>query len=61
MAIDPAALALGEVWETPRHVARIPVRNVSAQARTVREFQRSCSCVGVEPATLTLRPGRPPP
>jgi hypothetical protein len=56
LAIDPAALALGEVWETPRHVVTIPVRNVSGQARTVREFARSCSCVGVAPPTLTLQP-----
>ena len=57
LAVDPADLDLGEVWETPRHVARIPVKNVSGQVRAVGKFQTSCVCTAVEPAALTLRPG----
>ncbi|MBX9623358.1 MAG: hypothetical protein K2X82_06050 [Gemmataceae bacterium] len=57
LAVDAADLALGEVWETPHFVARIRVRNVAAEPRTVTGWERSCVCVGVEPASLTLAPG----
>ncbi|HET6572018.1 MAG TPA: DUF1573 domain-containing protein [Fimbriiglobus sp.] len=56
--IDAKYLDLGEVWETPEHVAVVPVQNVSSAPITVAEFATSCDCSGVEPKSVTLQPGQ---
>jgi uncharacterized protein DUF1573 len=56
--IDPRSLDLGEVWETPEHVAQVSVKNVSAEPRTIIRFEQSCNCLGVEPQGMTISPGQ---
>ncbi len=56
--IDPHALELGEIWETPEHLARVTIKNVSAELRTLIRFEPSCDCLGVEPQGLTIPPGQ---
>jgi hypothetical protein len=57
LSVDPAALDLGEVWEHPRHVVRLTVRNDATTPRVVEKFAGSCGCTTIEPLSLTLPPG----
>jgi hypothetical protein len=56
--IEPPSLDLGEIWETPEHVARVTIKNVSAEPRTIVRFEQSCDCLGVEPQGMTIPPGQ---
>ncbi len=56
--IDSQSLDLGEIWETPEHVARVTVKNVSSEPRTIIRFDQSCDCLGVEPQRMTIPPGQ---
>ena len=57
LSVDPDALDVGEVWETPRLVVRLRVHNDAATPRVVEKWTGGCGCTTVEPKTLSLRPG----
>ena len=57
LSVDPDALDLGELWEHPRHVVRLTVRNDARTPRVVEKWSGSCDCTTIAPAPLTLPPG----
>lgn len=57
LAVQAAALDLGEVWEQRDYVCNLPIRNRIGQDVNVAEFAVSCQCLVVEPRTITIPPG----
>jgi len=57
LEIEPKSLELGEVWPQQDHQHQLTIRNVSSRQRTISEFDASCPCARIEPASFTLGPG----
>jgi hypothetical protein len=54
--IDPDSLALGEVWENPKHKIALIVKNSSDDQVTIVDFATSCDCLAIEPEKLKIPP-----
>jgi hypothetical protein len=55
--IDPQALDLGELWETPAHTFPLTIHNQGSIARTVERFETTCGCLQLEPRGKSIAPG----
>jgi hypothetical protein len=58
LVVNPQYLDFGEVWEDPRFVWTLPIENRSPVDITIPEFSVSCTCVGIEPQSLTIPAGQ---
>lgn len=56
LMIEPGHLDLGEVWETPEHVATVRIRNGGSESQSITSFVTSCDCLAVTPKSVTLVP-----
>ena len=55
--IDPQALDLGEMWETPAHTFPLTIHNQGSVARTIDHFLTTCGCLQLVPQGKTISPG----
>lgn len=55
--IEPQALDIGEVWETPQHTFRLTIQNAGGVPRTITRFQTTCGCLKLDPPSRTIGPG----
>jgi hypothetical protein len=58
LVVDPQYLDFGEVWEDPKFVWTLPIENRSAADITIPEFSASCTCLGIDPQSLTVPAGQ---
>jgi hypothetical protein len=54
LAVETAALDLGEVWEEKGYVSHLPIRNQTGADIQVRDFSIGCDCLAVTPRSLTI-------
>jgi hypothetical protein len=58
LAVDAAALDLGEVWEQSDYIYDLVIHNQSETTAEIFDFAVSCGCVdSIEPRALSIRPG----
>lgn len=55
--IEPQALDLGEVWETPDHTFRLTIQNAGKVVRSISRFQTTCGCLQLDPPGRLVAPG----
>src|ERR1700687_5627099 len=58
LAVENATLDLGEVWETKALLVELAIHNQSNQEIVIADFAMSCSCIDVEPRSLTIGAGK---
>ncbi|HWD37678.1 MAG TPA: DUF1573 domain-containing protein, partial [Fimbriimonas sp.] len=56
--IEPQALDIGEVWETPRYTFHLAIQNADGVTKTIARFQTTCGCLELEPPGQTLASGK---
>lgn len=54
LAVDPADLDFGEVWEAKAFAWSLPIENRSDEEVYIERFETSCNCLGVEPRSLRI-------
>lgn len=57
LAVDPAALDFGEVWEDSAFTWTLPIENHSDAAVRIRDVTASCNCLAVEPRSFVVPAG----
>lgn len=58
LAVEQAALDIGEVWEQTDFLHDLSIANRTASQVEIRDFQASCACVAIEPRSVTIDPGK---
>jgi len=54
--VPESALTFGEAVETHSHVLTLPLTNNGKKAVSIHGFSSSCTCLSIDPPTLTLGP-----
>lgn len=57
LAVETAALDLGEVWEQPEYVHELVIHNQSPVTKEIQDILPSCGCSSVEPRALKIPSG----
>lgn len=57
LVVPPDRLDFGEVSESRSFTWSLPIQNASAQTIRVKDFEASCDCVSIAPASLDIAPG----
>ena len=57
LAVENAALDLGEIWEQTEYVHELVIRNQNPVTEEIQDILPSCGCLSVEPRTLNIPSG----
>jgi hypothetical protein len=57
LAVAPADLDMGEVWEEKGIAWRLPIHNQSTRHIEIHDLQQTCGCTDIKPRRLSIVPG----
>jgi hypothetical protein len=54
LVVDDQYISFGGVWEDPVFIWTLPIRNTTNEEIEIAGFAASCSCVKIQPSSITL-------